>query len=58
MILHLLDMHQAIQTAGPFAITSDKDSNPIWVRHDLTERQAKILLAGGLLNATKASIES
>jgi len=58
MILHLADLHQAIQTAGPFALTADNDSNPVWVRHDLTERQAKILLAGGLLNATKASINA
>ncbi|HEY8911139.1 MAG TPA: aconitate hydratase [Desulfosporosinus sp.] len=55
MILHLSDLHQAIQTAGPFALTLDNDPSPIMVRHDLTERQAKILLAGGLLNATKAS---
>ena len=55
-ILHLLDVHQAIQTPAPFAITLNNDSDPVWVKHDLTERQAKILLAGGLLNATKASI--
>jgi len=52
--LHLVDLHQAIQTPAPFAITLNNDSDPIWVKHDLTERQAKILLAGGLLNATKA----
>jgi aconitate hydratase len=55
-ILHLLDVHQAIQTPASFAITLNNDSDPVWVKHDLTERQAKILLAGGLLNATKASI--
>ena len=55
-ILHLLDMHQAIQTPAPFAITLNDDADPVWVKHDLTERQAKILLAGGLLNATKALI--
>jgi len=54
--LHLSNVHQAIQTAAPFAITLNNDSDPIWVQHDLTERQAKILLAGGLLNATKALI--
>ena len=56
MVLHLANLHQAIQTTEPFAITLDNDSNPIFVRHDLTERQAKILLAGGLLNSTRASI--
>ncbi|HZK55160.1 MAG TPA: aconitate hydratase [Desulfosporosinus sp.] len=54
--LSLLNLHQAIQTEAPFAITLDNDSDPVWVQHDLTERQAKILLAGGLLNATKALI--
>ena len=55
-ILHLFDIHKAIQTPAPFAITLNDDSDPVWVKHDLTERQAKILLAGGLLNATKALI--
>ena len=54
--LHLLNLHQAILAPIPFAITLNNDSEPIWVKHDLTERQAKILLAGGLLNATKALI--
>ena len=55
-ILHLLDVHQAVHSPAPFAITLNNDSNLVWVKHDLSERQAKILLAGGLLNATKASI--
>jgi len=54
--LHLLDVHHAIQLDTPFAITLNNDADQIWVKHDLTERQAKILLAGGLLNATKALI--
>ncbi|EGW36852.1 aconitate hydratase [Desulfosporosinus sp. OT] len=56
LILHLSNLHQAIQTPDSFTLTLDDDSNPIWVRHDLTERQAKILLAGGLLNSTKYSV--
>ena len=55
MFLHLSNLHQAIQTPSPFALTTNIDENPILVRHDLTERQAKILLAGGLLNSTKAA---
>ena len=55
MLLHLSNLHQAIQTPSPFALTTNIDENPILVRHDLTERQAKILLAGGLLNSTKAA---
>lgn len=54
--LHLSDVHQAIHSPAPFAIIRNNDSDPIWVKHDLTERQAKILLAGGLLNSTKAAI--
>ncbi|MDP4125937.1 MAG: aconitate hydratase [Bacillota bacterium] len=55
MILHLTDLHKAIRTDAPFAITTDNGTSPILVRHDLTDRQAKILLAGGLLNSTKAA---
>jgi len=55
MILHLSGLHQAIHTSQPFAIAIDNDPTPVWVKHDLTERQAKILLAGGLLNSTSAS---
>jgi len=58
VILHLANLHQAIQTPEPFALTLDNDSNPILVRHDLTDRQAKILLAGGLLNSTKYSVNA
>ncbi|SDI28991.1 aconitase [Desulfosporosinus hippei DSM 8344] len=54
MTLHLSDLHQAVKTSEPFAITLDNDSKPVWVKHGLTERQAKILLAGGLLNSTRA----
>ena len=58
MILNLSNLHQAIQTSGPFVLTLAKDPNPILVRHDLSERQAKILLAGGLLNSTKYSVDA
>lgn len=58
IVLHLSDLHHAIQTAAPFALALDNSPNPIMVKHDLTERQAKILLAGGLLNATKAAFNN
>jgi aconitate hydratase len=58
MILHLANLHQSIQTPSPFTLTLANDPNPVLVRHDLTERQAKILLAGGLLNSTKSSVNS
>lgn len=47
-------LHQAIQTFEPLAIYIDSEDEPIWVHHNLTTRQAQILLAGGLLNATKS----
>lgn len=53
-ILQLSDLRQAIQNNAPFSITQGDSSEPIWVKHDLSERQAQILLAGGLLNATRA----
>jgi aconitate hydratase len=56
IFLHLSNLHQAIQKAEPFAINLADDPNPIWVNHNLTERQAQILLAGGLLNLTKSSL--
>ncbi|MDQ7092564.1 aconitate hydratase [Desulfosporosinus sp. PR] len=58
MVLKLTDLHQAIQSSEPFALVPDNSSTPILVKHDLTERQAKILLAGGLLNETKISANS
>ena len=55
-VLHLNDLHQSLQSSEPFAVTLDNDPIPVLVKHDLTERQAKILLAGGLLNSTSASL--
>ncbi|HBW37825.1 MAG TPA: aconitate hydratase, partial [Desulfosporosinus sp.] len=55
-ILHLSGLHQAIYSSEPFAVTIDNDPVPVLVKHDLTERQATILLAGGLLNSTSASV--
>lgn len=53
--LHFSNLLEAIKTPVPFAITlNDDDHTTILIRHDLTERQADILLVGGLLNATKA----
>jgi aconitate hydratase len=53
-VIQLTSLHQAIRSPEPFALIIDNDSKPILVRHDLTQRQAEILLAGGLLNATKS----
>ncbi|KJR46869.1 Aconitate hydratase [Desulfosporosinus sp. I2] len=56
VVLHLNDLHQSLQSSEPFAVTIDNDPTPVLVKHDLTERQAKILMAGGLLNSTSASL--
>ena len=54
-ILRFTGLHQAIQAAEPFSVVLDNETEPILVRHDFSEREARILLAGGLLNATKAA---
>lgn len=51
--LHFQDLHSAIQADQPFAVTLGDSSQTILVQHDLTARQASIILAGGLLNETK-----
>lgn len=51
--LILSDLRAKVEHPEPFPISIRGEETPIWVKHDLTERQAKILLAGGLLNATK-----
>lgn len=53
-VIKLASLNQAIRSSEPFALLIDNDSKPILVRHDLSQRQAEILLAGGLLNATKS----
>lgn len=55
-VVHFNSLHQAIHSSEPFALVISNDPEPIWVRHDLTERQADILVAGGLLNATKRCV--
>lgn len=51
--VHFTGLHEGIHDNAPLAIYAAGDSSPILVNHNLSERQAKILLAGGLLNATK-----
>ncbi|HWQ89989.1 MAG TPA: aconitate hydratase [Desulfitobacteriaceae bacterium] len=52
--LQLNSLHQAIRSLAPFPLLVGAEAKPVLVRHDLTRRQADILLAGGLLNATKS----
>ena len=52
-IMKLSGVKAAIQKSQPFVLYLEPANEPILVRHDLTPRQAEILLAGGLLNATK-----
>ncbi len=53
VVVQLNSLHHAIHLSEAFALFIENDPEPIWVRHDLTQRQADILLAGGLLNATR-----
>lgn len=46
-------LHQAVQAPNSFAVFIVGDSECVWIQHDLTEREAKVILAGGLLNATR-----
>ncbi|MHB8126421.1 MAG: aconitate hydratase [Desulfitobacteriaceae bacterium] len=55
LVVQLASLHNAIHSPEPFALMVGNDPKPIWVRHDLTQRQADILLAGGLLNSTKSN---
>lgn len=51
--LRLDDLHRALQATAQFALHAGGQTEPIMVQHGLTERQAHIVLAGGLLNATR-----
>lgn len=53
LVVQLNSLHNSIHSSEPFALVIENDPEPIWVRHDLTQRQADILVAGGLLNATR-----
>jgi aconitate hydratase len=57
-IIQLSSLHQAIRSLEPFPVFVGTESKAVLVRHDLTQRQADILLAGGLLNATKSGADS
>lgn len=50
--LNLFGLRTAVRSPEPFTIGLS-DGSSIKVRHDLTPRQVKLLLAGGLLNATR-----
>ncbi|NLL52765.1 MAG: aconitate hydratase [Peptococcaceae bacterium] len=47
------DMTQAIFSSEPLPVKIEGTNKTILLQHDFTDRQAKILLAGGLLNFTR-----
>lgn len=52
------NLKEALTKNEPLEIfIAGEESDPILVHHNLTERQAKILLAGGLLNYTKELVQ-
>jgi aconitate hydratase len=46
-VLHVRDLRRAIKSGGEFTLECN---GPIAVRHDLTEKQVDMILAGGLIN--------
>ncbi len=52
--IEIPDVKKAITTSGIVVIKNTTKNKQISTTHDLTPRQAQILLAGGLLNFTKA----
>ncbi|GAB6170690.1 aconitate hydratase [Paradesulfitobacterium aromaticivorans] len=52
----LTGLRAVVLNSEPFALFIEGQAEPIMVQHNLTKRQAEILLAGGLLNATKNSL--
>jgi aconitate hydratase len=46
-VLHVLDLHRAIKSTDDFTLECN---GPIAVRHNLTKKQADVILAGGLIN--------
>jgi len=47
------NLTQAIFSSEPIPVKIDNTDKTIYLQHDFTERQARILLAGGLLNYTR-----
>jgi aconitate hydratase len=54
--LELQNLHQGLQTPSSLTLLNKTTGKVIPVEHNLTPRQARILLAGGLLNFTKQDL--
>jgi aconitate hydratase len=54
--LELQNLHQGLQTPSPLTLLNKTTGKVIAIEHNLTPRQARILLAGGLLNFTKQDL--
>jgi len=52
------NLNEAVQKSEPLNVWIEGQDEPLLLNHDLTERQAKIILAGGLLNYTKSAADS
>ncbi len=51
--LELTDIHESLRTGKPLSAKHVTTGATLRLRHDFTERQVNIILAGGLLNFTK-----
>ena len=55
-IVRFTGLHKGVASSEPLKILVGEDSEPILAHHNLTERQATIIMAGGLLNATRQGL--
>jgi aconitate hydratase len=49
--LRIDDVHEAIRSGEPFDVHHANAERRFQVRHDLSERQVEVVLAGGLVNS-------
>jgi len=57
-VLALLSLRRSVSADGPLRVRNTTQGRDFMVSHRLSDRQRQIVLAGGLLNYTKAAGES
>jgi aconitate hydratase len=53
-VLRIAGLRDALQRRAPFAVHDITRNRRFEVRHDLSERQVRVVLAGGLINDFQA----
>jgi aconitate hydratase len=54
-VLRIEGLHDALAARSPIAVVNTTRGHRFQVRHDLSDRQVRIVLAGGLINDFRAS---